>query len=67
MLAMALRKIRLLQCWYKLLQFILFLLQKPGAMQLKTNAICKHFKLFPNLQLGDRKSPQVILSILPEA
>jgi len=32
-----------------------------------SNAFCKHLKAFPSLQWGDRKNPEVIYSILPEA
>jgi len=40
--------------WYCI---VYCLLQKPGAMQSETNAISKHLKAFPSLQLGDRKNP----------
>jgi len=43
------------------LRIVLYcLLQKPGAKQQETNAVCKHLKAFASLQLGDRKNPIVI-------
>ena len=56
---------KLIDCPYIVFSIVLycivnFFLQKLGAMQLKINAICKHLKAFPSLQLGDRKNPHYI-------
>jgi len=43
----------------KVLYCLLFA-AKTGCDAIKSNAICKHLKAFPSLQLGDWKNPQVI-------
>jgi len=47
--------------------YCLLFTAKTGCDAIKNKRHFKHLKAFPSLQLGDRKNPQVILLILPEA
>jgi len=52
--------VRVRDCANQPVLYCLLFTAKNGCDAIKTNAICKHLKAFPSLQLGDRKNPQVI-------